>query len=593
MKTRLFIKCLRRNKWRLGAFVVAVVIVCALSQTAWPIESHGPGNPIGPGTVPPSSIRSGLTRSPNPIDTSSNLTITGNVGGGKHFRGPVPYRSTNEFGAGLGSSSISSFLRYSTPDDFDRYTAGSKPQPYYLPTETVATTAPGRSGVFTPSAARISDRVPETFGVEDTPQKPVSPPVQGTPIDARLLQTPLSTRQIEKLTSKEAAKNPPSEILTPERYHEIIEQMRRDLQQMSDRVNELKQKQVSVDTSDSLQLPTTVEPTEKMRQLLEKPALAEIPTLPTTQPQESLAPEPADPAQKQLEELLGRGKERAGNSDIYQRVKQQLENLKSSQPEQEAPAVTEKDKDSQQSTAAEKAWEITTGKDKIKTAKSSLDMLRKSQAGADEADSEELSEIERQKSAGTKRSAVDEVEQLSRDQLTAEAKRVMGPHEDVNSLSQAKFTQHILAAQTYLKQGRYYRAADSFALASVYKRDDPGAYAGRAYALFAAGEYVSSALFLSRALEASPQYVQTKVDLAALLGNKSTLNVRIANVEASLERTGTPELRFLLGYIYYRTGNLNRAKQAIDTAYDKMPQSQAVQAVKKAIDDAIASQKNK
>jgi len=47
-------------------------------------------------------------------------------------------------------------------------------------------------------------------------------------------------------------------------------------------------------------------------------------------------------------------------------------------------------------------------------------------------------------------------------------------------------------------------------------------------------------------------------------------------------------LDFLLGYVYYRIGRLGPAQQAIDAAYTKMPQSAAVVAVKKAVDDTIA-----
>ena len=595
MKVRLFTKCPERDKWRLGTLIMAGAIFCALSGTAWSIESRGLGNPIGPGTVPPSSIRNGLIRSPNPVDTSGNLIVTGNVGGGKHFRGPVPYRSTTEFGAPLGSSSLSSFLRYSAgSDDFDRYTAGHGVQPYYSPTATVTTMTPGRSGVFTPSTTRITDRAPETFGLEDVPKRETLLPWQGAPdSDVRLRQIPLSPQRIEKLTSEEGVRYPLSERLTPERYQEQMEQMRRNLQRMSEKASELKQG--AAEKSDSLQLPTKVELSERVRQQLEEPGIVETQTpLPQKQTQEAPALKPAEPMQKQqLEGLPSLGKERASGSGVYESIKQQLDKLQTSQTKEEASTVTGKDFEQPAATESGRT-SLPDGKEQSSKEKPYLGKgLRKSLSGVDESNLEALDEMELEKAAEKKSSVVDEVERLSAAQLSAEAKRIMGPHKDIESLSQANFNQHILAARTYLKQGRYYRAADSFALASIYKRDDPGAYAGRAYALFAAGEYISSALFLSRALEISPEYVQTKVDLVALLGDKNKLDSRIANVEEWLEKTGTAELRFLLGYIYYRTGNLNRAKQAIDTAYDKLPQSPAVQAVKKAIYDAIASPKAK
>jgi Flp pilus assembly protein TadD len=44
-------------------------------------------------------------------------------------------------------------------------------------------------------------------------------------------------------------------------------------------------------------------------------------------------------------------------------------------------------------------------------------------------------------------------------------------------------------------------------------------------------------------------------------------------------------MEFLLGYVYYRLGREPEAKQAINTAFEKMPDSAAVAALKKAIED--------
>ena len=75
-----------------------------------------------------------------------------------------------------------------------------------------------------------------------------------------------------------------------------------------------------------------------------------------------------------------------------------------------------------------------------------------------------------------------------------------------------------------------------------------------------------------------------------MLGGRDKLEGRIADIKEWLGRSGSTKLEFLLGYVYYRTGRLGPAKQAIEAAYTKMPQSPAVAAVKKAIDDAIAGQ---
>lgn len=137
-------------------FLALALFLTLCSAMSWSTDYSGIGNPIGPGTVPPSSISSGLVDSPNPIDTTGNLLVTGNVRRGRHFRGDVPYRSTTSFGSVLGSSSLSSFLRDSAgSEDFGRYSNRYVNQPYYFPTETVPTTIPGRAGVFSPASTRI------------------------------------------------------------------------------------------------------------------------------------------------------------------------------------------------------------------------------------------------------------------------------------------------------------------------------------------------------------------------------------------------------------------------------------------------------
>jgi len=172
--------------------------------------------------------------------------------------------------------------------------------------------------------------------------------------------------------------------------------------------------------------------------------------------------------------------------------------------------------------------------------------------------------------------------------VSARAKAILGEHKSYDSFSEDKFNLYINAAQAYLKQGRYYRAADSFTLASIYKPKDPFAYAGKSHALFAAGEYISSALFLSRALQVMPEYVQRKVDLVDIIGGKDKLEARIADAEERLQISDAPELRFLLAYVYYQMDKLDAAKKAIDAAYKKLPNSKAIGALKKAIDSALA-----
>jgi tetratricopeptide (TPR) repeat protein len=302
--------------------------------------------------------------------------------------------------------------------------------------------------------------------------------------------------------------------------------------------------------------------------------------------------------------------ERVGGADVLERIRQQLDDLAKSidsclqtgaDETREATSTKRAGQQPMQSGAD------SAGLDSLKA--SPLDGLQEAADGEIEASEDELYFDEMVRETATpgsfreKSSAFDGLDGLSQadrpkaGMSRSRAERIMGSHKSLESYLEAKFNQHILAAESYLRQGRYHRAADSFALASIYKvvpgeaGSDPAhafglalSLAGRGHALFASGEYISSALFLSRAIEADPEYARTEIDFVTMLGGVDKLESRIADVKEWLGRSGAAELQFLLGYVYYRMGKLQEAKEAIDAAYEKMPQSPAVDTVRKAID---------
>jgi tetratricopeptide (TPR) repeat protein len=164
---------------------------------------------------------------------------------------------------------------------------------------------------------------------------------------------------------------------------------------------------------------------------------------------------------------------------------------------------------------------------------------------------------------------------------------ILGSYKSFAGRTEDKFNQYMRAGEEYLKQGKFYRAVDAYTLASIFKAQDPLAYAGKSHALFAAGEYVSSALFLSRALEIFPEYARFKVDLVSMIGDKDQLDNRIADIKEWLKQSDAGELHFLLGYIYYQMGRADLAKKEIYATYKKMPDSPAVQAMKEIVDALI------
>ena len=545
MKNRLFI-------------MLAAAFFATLSETARPLTPPGVRNPvirrpIGPATVPQSSIRSGLFPNRNPVDTTGNLMITGNVAGGRHFQGTVPYNAISAFQGTTNSTTLDSFLRRSAGTG----AFGTQPgryTPYYSPSGTVTITRPGLRSFIRPPTATIEGQAAEGFAVPAKPEVGI-PSIRYRPMR-------LSPQQLERLISDGVLTHAEAKRLGDEQNVGQMQRLQRDIQQLQHRAPSLKQSLIVRDESlrpfsqleradDILQPPKLQKPEEQ--------ASKDRHWVPTRD-------KGFVPAKGGLTEMQKRGQ-----LDVYERMKQQLENLQT--------------RDSILDTRYLKQTPSIEGEEP-KGAESQEQAL----STGEEIEAFEA-ELERQAIGDKQQDELTEVE------LAARATSVMGAHKTFASYSNDKFNQHIRAAELYLKQGKYYRAADTYTLASIYKRDDPLAYAGKSHALFAAGGYMSSALFLSRALEIFPEYARFKIDLVAMVGDRDKLESRIADIRQWLERTGAAELQFLLAYIYYQMDRADAAKQAIDAAYKKMPPTasqseakrwgRAVVALKEAIDSAI------
>jgi len=530
-------------------FIVAVVFLTFFSGTGWPliqsgVENPAIGSPVGSGRVPPSSGRSGLFRSPNPIDRSGNLIITGNVAGGIHFRGAVPYQATTDFGAAIGSSSLDSFLRHSASSG-DFGTLSGRYTPYYSPSGTVTTTRPGLPGVFRPATTRIGGRAEDGFapGVRSAIKSGKEQPLSGldtTVSNIKIWPMRFTPQQLEQLILDGVATYAQAKRIADEQNLAQMERLRQDLKRLRYRAPQLKQSLITRD--DSLRPFTKLERSADILQPLK-----------LQKPTEQAGEEEAQPG-------------------VYEQMKRRIDELQ---------------KGLEQLPKAEKPEEA-------------AQRRRTEDRGQKTEDRRQRTEDGGQKTEDRRWTTDDEIRTiLGTDvDVSAKAKGILGPHKTFASFTSDKFNQHMRAGEMYLKQGRYYRAADAYTLASIYKPDDPLCYAGRSHALFAAGEYMSSALFLSRALEIFPEYARFKIDLVAMVGDRDKLESRIVDVKQWLQISDAPELQFLLGYVYYQMGRLQRAKEAIDAAYEKLPPTasqseakrwgRAVAALKKAIDGAVA-----
>jgi tetratricopeptide (TPR) repeat protein len=456
-------------------------------------------SPISNPTTPQSSNGSGLVRSPNPINTSGNLLMTGNLAGNSQFRGLVPYSSPTEFQGQLGTNDIRSFLMRSAP--INNSTGQVGPQPYYLPSQTVSSMVRGPgSGLITYTSINQNKGTGEYVTTSVIVQVPVGSIPAISPLYEYDLTRPLSYKasELERVISYNLTRS--------KEQKELVAALKRAGENEQEKTKETQ-------PQENQNIPSKDEPAKPLERTLE----------PGTPLQPGQINEEAAKAAKAAKAPKAKS--------VYEQMVEELDAAKKAEAEKEKT------------------------KEENKTEK---------------VENEEPN-------AGGQRS---ELSTISKE--TAAAMKDI--HKSFAIEANDKFNYYMKSAEEFLKQGQYYRAADAYTLASIYKPSDPLAYAGRSHALFASGKYMSSAYFLTMAINMFPQYVNFKIDLNAMIPDKDRLESRIADVKTWIERTNSPELNFLLAYIYYQLGNPDLATKAIDTAAQKMPNSQAVKALKQVIE---------
>ncbi len=482
---------------------VSALIVAVFCGVGLCLENPSVGNPVGSGTVPPTAYKSGLIASPNPIDTSGNLVVTGNVANGMQFRGVVPYNSPTSFYAPASSLSRTS----GGLDSFLRNTAGSQNfgksggglTPYYSPSWTVTTTQPGGSGVVTTGGLRNNSFAGTNLPSPQTGyyQSGYNPQIGRRPLS-------LSQQDLEKLVEADIRKNPSG----GEPGSQSQEQFWRDIGVKIQRKGETEITEGTVKP----ELATGSKSNLEMLLDVKAPKISEGQGKPEAN-------------KGRLAGQIDNTQKPAQMTDVYEQMKGRL------------------------------------GK------------------------TIELPEPQSERLPSTKGAEANEPAASKAGITPEEFNRA---YKSFASFSDDKFNHHMRMAEGYMKQARFYRAADAYTLASIYKPDDPLGYAGKSVALFGSGEYLSSALFLARALEIFPEYAKVRVDLAVMIGDKDTVENRILEAREWMDKGDSGELEFLLSYIYYQMDRLEFARQAIEAAAKKMPNSPAVATMKKTIEERIS-----
>ena len=535
------------------------VIALTITATVFSVASRGVDNSaVSRGTVPLSSTRSGLIRSRDPIDRSGDLLITGNVSGGRQFRGLIPYQSPTSFQrmSGILPSDVGTLDPYTTLDPFRRQASGSggvgtyvgRTTPFYPISSTVTRMPPGQRDVLTTPMPRIDYRAkakpllpvfgrPKISAEEqevpklELPVKPVVPPAE----------------QPDKVTFSDVDKYMINKRLIMGLKERQLERLQEELKETEPKKAESQGELTGVERSMKLRSEGIETATEKVLKPFELPVRQE-------------------PTKK------------AAEPDVYEQMKQQAEEFEKTFEKLPAEKKAEKGEKDQ-------AEEDSQGGGPL-----SGDFPSKFKSRLDGRFGKEMvSKTDQPRKVEDVFSKIAREDYLAWMDVSARARGILGEHKTFASYSQDKFNQYLREAEGYLKDGKYYLAARTYDLALIYKPKDPLVYAGKGHALFGAGEYMSSALYIARALEIFPEYARFKIYLEEMTGDRDHLESRIKDVGAWLEHSDAGELHFLLGYVYFQMGRYESAAESIGKAYEKLPDAPAVITLKKAIEDITKS----
>ena len=124
----------------------------------------------------------------------------------------------------------------------------------------------------------------------------------------------------------------------------------------------------------------------------------------------------------------------------------------------------------------------------------------------------------------------------------------------------------LLKAESLMAIGHYYEAADRYDMAHALDPMNPLPLIGKGHALLAAGEYRSAASALIGGLTSFPEVARFTFDLKSLMGSGEQIDIRRADIRRRLAQQENAELRFLLGYLEYHTGDRERGMANLEQA---------------------------
>lgn len=392
------------------------------SSSPFTTPPSGTPNISSPVRNPTSVPTDGAFERPRMRFNSANDIVTGNVAGGREFRGSLPYTAPSQLGIGLsdsGSTSVSSFLRRSagTP-----YVApyGDSSRPYYDPMR--ATTSFQAAGLSS-----------------------LSRPMITTPTGIARISVPQLT-DLQRLSQPQR----PAWQETTELESLIIQQMGlRELAILEDQVDKLDSEQLARLNPRLRQLLETTEETREANQNNSKFGIDD-PLRPIF-PEKPLGP--VEPVQLTEAERLRIQREQ------LEEMRKELENLL--------------DPDSETRTQSG-----------FRTSRSSGSTSKTDSAETDSAlpplpphskTSAETTETPTDEAVQSSTSREPSFRLPSPEQRTR-IRQLLGPYKNLETLTADKTADYIRQGDQFMVKRQYYRAADAYTLATVWQSENPNIY---------------------------------------------------------------------------------------------------------------------
>jgi len=491
-----------------------------------------------------------------------NLIITGNVTGGRAFRGYSPIRDSSQLLLDLPSSTLSNFVRDSVGVNDVLAGRTFEPRPYFDPQQTVTNVGAIQAGLNRPgtSVPRSTSLVPRMDrslppapllavpapGVQPVPQgdrllvKPfsaasASPAGQAAAVNPQLLGSPLFARNPNLATQAQTGLTPYSAGAQFESARSVVPSMTASPAGVSPPAGS----RTDSSTPQARRTSLGSEPlgagrvgAESLAEPMEgAPAASASPGI------EIAAPEPAAPSGPQ-----------AGPAPAA--------------PPAPAPPAG--------------AQTFLSGADTFQDMlnalafRQRLEQLRRT--GRAEQTAGPQAPGASQEPAPTPRAVAPTTRRADAD-LAARRERVREffakPIRTFVGTAPTALNERLRQAETLLAKGQYFRAAGAYEIAHTLDPANPLPLLGRAHALIAAGQYLSAVNDLRRAILRFPDVARFRLDLRAFIPDAKLLEIRRADLEKVLQTREDYRLRFLLGYIEMHTGleefgleNLRRAAAA-------------------------------